>query len=193
MTEIDADWIKQRLDPTQRGQKAALARAAGLTPKQLSYILGGERTVKQAEAAAIAAFFGETVALIPEPAARGPGFSETGEGFVTALRKPPADLQATLAARPGRMAYAVNASAVAFGILMGDMIVMEFGQSGDSGGLVIATEATPQGEAHSFIARQAGGVLLLADPASPPKRAQNGNTISIMGRVVAVYRQVSAS
>jgi hypothetical protein len=188
MTEIDGEWIKRRLDPGKRGQKAALARAAGLTPKQMSYILGGTRAVRQSEAAAIAAFFGETVAVMPEEAFDRPGFEEPPQSYLTPVESLPPNIAGTINATAGRSAYRVGLSEVGFGILQGDTIVLQLGAPAPNGALVVATEVDDYGNANSFIARTAGGFFLRHDPTEPAKRAMNGSTITVMGVIVGLFR-----
>ncbi|WP_299933388.1 hypothetical protein [uncultured Pelagimonas sp.] len=61
MDEITPEWLKARLG-TDRGQKAALAEALGLSNDKVSKMLGGTRKPQAQEIPTILAFFGETTA-----------------------------------------------------------------------------------------------------------------------------------
>lgn len=58
MEVIDSEWLKERLGDN-RGKKAALAQALGVTNDKVSKMLSGVRGPKASEIPTILAFFGE--------------------------------------------------------------------------------------------------------------------------------------
>lgn len=69
MEKITSEWLKERLGD-DRGKKAALAEALGLTNDKISKMISGIRKPQAEEIPTIHAFFGETASDVdPELAA----------------------------------------------------------------------------------------------------------------------------
>ena len=162
------------------------ARPKGQTgpPKQLSYILNGTRAVRQAEAAAIAAFFGETVTLSPAPNLSQKGFAETANTFLTPIETPPTPQETPT----GHSHYRVNRSEPGFGIFAGDMITLHLGVQPRDGQLAVVTEDDGFGVTETYPARIVGNYFMRADPTLPPRAAHGSKTITSMGRIVSLHR-----
>ena len=183
--------IRKRM--TTLGMKQnALAEKVGISPGYLSEILSGKKQPSLDTLERLAEALETSPAdLHGAPAPRAHGFAETAGSFVSPAQATPPGLEQTLAASPGRAAYVVNAPAIGLGLLAGDTIVLQLGAPAHQGAVVIATEVDEMGAGTSFVARRVGDFFLLADPTQPPKRAINGTTITVMGVVVAVFRQMT--
>lgn len=57
---VDGSWIKSRLTGA-RGEKAAVAKAMGISPQKLTHTLSGARNVQPAELPGLLRYFGETI------------------------------------------------------------------------------------------------------------------------------------
>lgn len=135
MDVIDAKWIENHLTG-RYGEKADLARAAGLTPKQLSYILAGSRAVSQEEAVKIREFFGR----IERPSEM-QGFSES---TATAFTPAPNSFAAQIlvaAQLHGRHPATYRSSAQVAGASLagGDVAIIDLKQPAQDGDLVVCS------------------------------------------------------
>ena len=188
MIEIDGTWIRDRLTPGERGQKAALARAAGLTPKQLSYILAGDRKVTQTEAPAIAAFFGETLALTPDTPAEAHGFRDTAHAYSP---NPESAAQALMsfAQRGGAqpVAYQLSADRFDLALMAGDIAIIDTNSQGETGDTVICGISNPDtGDTVTDIRRRLDPWL--AGQLDPVRIDDDLGRSAIYGKIIAVLR-----
>jgi len=136
MATIDHAWIKARLTG-ERGEKTALAVAAGLTPKQLSYILAGQRKVQQDEAARIADFFKTQYRS---------GFADPQSAFahqddVEPLRENAPTALTDAASQSARTPMIYRATSALPDLLIdtGDILTIDLAHHGQPGDLVICT------------------------------------------------------
>lgn len=189
MTGIDKTWLEERLAGKPRGTKAALARATGLTPKQISDILSGERRVQQAEAGPIAAFFGEKVVLSESSKFLPTGMSEAAAPF----KPQSADLTASLKSlaialgAQGAATYRATRPYPSFSILTGDVLLVDLKRPQPAPGQLALVQISDIriGSARTvFMHRTAKGLT----PAYGETGAEAGETETVMGAVVFVIR-----
>lgn len=181
MTVVDAKWILKHL-PQKRGAKAELAKAAGLTPKQISYILSGDRKVSQSEADAIRAHFGDTPA--PAPAS---GFSESTAAQFSPKPNTLADkILTSLKDQAIHPAPYKNTGNDFDGIRSGDIAIIDLRHQARDGDLTVCTIAdTDTGSATTHFFRLYSPWLISGSNAL--KTGDDDNVdIAIMGVVVAV-------
>lgn len=176
---VDRAFILRRLDPEDRGQKAALARAMGIGADKLSKVLSGARRIQASEVPAIVAFFSAT-----PPA---PGFAE--QAATPVPRDGAAHLWLLLRAlAPGfdRLeAFYIRESAPLFGLLRGDVVAVDVTRTEPDAGELIWINGAQPGTG-SAPARLVGGRIVFADPAEPP--ADPGAEWAILGVIVAQAR-----
>lgn len=185
--------IRKRMSALRMKQNA-LAEKVGISPGYLSEILSGKKQPSLDTLARLAEALETTpAALHGEAKPRARGFADAPGTFISPIEAAPPGLEQTVAASPGRAAYVINQSALGLGLLAGDIVVLQLGAPADQGAIVIATEVDELGAGTSFVARRVGDFFLLPDPTLPPKRAQNNSTITVMGVVVSVFRQVQAA
>lgn len=184
MQIVNADWIKARLTG-RHGEKADIARAAGLSSKQLSYILGGDRKVSQKEATALLAYFGETPA---EPA---PGMAESP---VAPFRPSPDSAIQIIAnavqKRGGHPAiYNSQTRTPDMSIERGDKIVIDMKQTPEPGDLVVCTIISDDA-AQTHIRRYLPPWLVAGQSFD---QITDGGNAAVLGRVISIIRDVAAS
>lgn len=187
MTTIDANWIAKRL-PKERGAKADLAQAVGLTSKQLSYILGGTRKIQQDEAIRIAAYFGEPDALTAAPD-RPAGLSENDAVAFTPKADTAADRAIAVAAEQAKhpFAYRVRRDFLGIGILANDVLLTDLADNGNLGDLVVCTISdSTTGASKTAICRRADP-WLIHETELLAIDTKDGS-IGIQGKVVATFR-----
>lgn len=126
METIDGEWIKARLRG-YRGEKAELAEAAHLKPKQVSEILAGQRGVRQDEAARIMRFFGIRPEEPSAQVATAQAFKEApATPFDPKPNSPAERLMATLR-RDGRhpVLHKVTRDMTEHALLRGDILIID--------------------------------------------------------------------
>lgn len=187
MDVVDGDWIRKRLDG-RHGEKAELARAIGISAQKLSLILSGKRQVQAHEIPKVVDYFNNL-----DSNTHPTGFSEPARTFLTPVDPPATGFSESFSAGPGRASYRVNMSEPGFGILRGDIITLKLGAQAQEGALVVVTEADDYGSARSFIARKAGNLFIIGDPAEPAKRPTKGMSITVMGVISALHRDFSGA
>nr|WP_306043470.1 MULTISPECIES: LexA family transcriptional regulator [unclassified Mameliella] len=176
---------------TLRMTQTALAEKVGISAGYLSELISGKKQPSMSTLSAIAEALEISTAELHGAPTPSSGFHEPTESFVSPVKETPADLRKALMEQPGHASYRVNRAALPFGILAGDIIILELGKSGQSGDLVIATRVDDQGAAETFLARKIAETFVLPDPQDAPLKSNGAATITVMGRVSAVFRSAS--
>ena len=183
---IDSDWIKARLDGTH-GEKARLADAIGISRDKMSKVLNGTRDVQPDEIPKVLRFFG----LQQLPVGQAFGFAEPS---VEALLLPPSTVSTVIATlapntRHGNL-YAAPKDYVSFGILAGDVLIVELNRQPEIGEIVIATINGKNTDSQATVLRRnAGNWLFSDDPlASPQPLSSPDEDVAVVGTVVASAR-----
>ncbi|MBW4982513.1 helix-turn-helix domain-containing protein [Mameliella sp. CS4] len=178
---------------TLRMTQTALADKVGISAGYLSELISGKKQPSMATLNAIAEALEITTAELHGAPTPAPGFQEPPESFVSPVKETPEDLRQALTEQPGHAAYRINRAAIPFGMLAGDIIILELGKGGHPGDLVIATQVDTFGAAETFLARKIGDSFMLPDPQDPPRKSRGGTIITVMGRVAAVFRNTGPS
>lgn len=149
MEVISASWITARLKG-ERGEKARLAEAAGISPTKLSNILSDIRTVTQDEAARIREFFGEEEEVAPHV-----GFEENEATPFDGPKSEQTEIIKTLAGRAKHPSiFITTKSAPELGYLEGDALIVDMGTTAQNGDCVLATIADPNtGNSRTFLGK----------------------------------------
>ncbi|MDX2287497.1 MAG: hypothetical protein NW217_01570 [Hyphomicrobiaceae bacterium] len=148
MDVIDANWIK-RHRTGRHGELKELADAVGIEPDKITKILNGSRQVKAHEAPRIAAFF-----------MKAEGFAEKATAYASQATPINATARVrTLVAAlcpdlPNAEVYRVRVSAIAAGILAGDLLVVQLGADAHPGDLVVTTIAEPDADTQTTLIRR---------------------------------------
>jgi hypothetical protein len=185
MDVIDAEWIR-RHRTGRHGELKALADAVGVEPDKITKILNGTRQVKSHEAPRIAAFF-----------LQGEGFAERPESY--ASHASPVNvtgrLRMMIAALCPDVAnpevYRVRVSALAAGILAGDLLVVQLGADAQPGDLVVTTIADVVNDTQTTLIRQFWPPLIVPmsqDDPFPALSASESQSAAIVACVKAVAR-----
>lgn len=184
MDVIDADWIKRRLTG-RHGEKAALAKAMGIDLTKMSKVLKGERRVQSSEIPALLRFFESGLS---EAAAEytGPGSTEAldkdGQIVEAAMR-----LVAPDAARP--VPYRITRAMPGFGLLKGDVVILDMDREPTSGDLVVATRLDPETqETRSDVLRWSEPWLLGDTTEDAPVQIKDTGEIAILGTLAGAMR-----
>lgn len=188
MTTIDGNWITSRLKG-YRGEKAELARASGLKPKQISEILSGTRAVRQDEADAIRAFFGTPAPSTPNPQYTN-GFAEAGAEPYSLKDDGHANtLLAAIAPEAIHPAtYRATSAAPDLSILAGDLLVIDTKSHPKDGDTVVAT-IPADNDYRTVIRRLYSPWLIPSNPNTPPINIEDTPDCGIYGPVKACLRQ----
>ena len=148
MDVIDADWIR-RHRTGRHGELKALADAIGVEPDKITKILNGTRQVKSHEAPRIAAFF-----------LQGDGFTERAAVYtsqatpVNATARVRTMIAALCPDLRNAEVYRARVSAIAAGILAGDLLVVQLGADAKAGDLVVTTISDADQDTQTTLIRQ---------------------------------------
>ena len=139
MDVIDGKWIEARLSGAH-GSRKALADAIGITPDKITKIIKGERQVRANEIPLILRYFENRNTQQPglsEPSAH---FASGPIAVLTNIADTLVDI-ARLAAPHTKSptTFTMQRSAFAAGLLMGDLLIVELGNSAAMGDLVLVT------------------------------------------------------
>lgn len=188
MQVIDGNWIKARLRD-ERGEKARLAEAMGISPDKVSKILKGERGVRPHEIPAVIAFF-----EWEQPAHAPMGMQEEATPFEG---KPDevariAQLLAPHARHP--VLYTARQTLTGLGILRGDVVVIDLNGIPRDGDIVIATLTDETSDQSRTLLRRLQEPRLISGGTDPAIAMTDSlASIGILGVVVGVARSASVS
>ncbi len=185
MDVIDADWIR-RHRTGRHGELKALADAVGVDPDKITKILNGTRQVKSHEAPRIAAFF-----------LQGGGFSERPESY--ASHASPVNMTGRVRMMISALCpelvnpevYRARVSALAAGIMAGDLLVVQLGADAQPGDLVVTTIANVEQDTQTTLIRQFWPPLVVPlsqDDPYPAMAANESQSAAIVACVKAVAR-----
>lgn len=187
MEVIDAQWIRNRLT-NRHGELKALADAAGMTPDKITKILKGERQIKAHEIPAIVAYF---TRLEPD------GFAEPAQPYrsqvqpVNALGRVHALAAVICPDVKSPVAYRVRDAQMAAGLLAGDILIVELGNTALPGDLVIATLADVDADTQVTVVRRFWPpfvIPLAPDDPIPALQAGVDQTVAIVASVKGMAR-----
>lgn len=183
MDSVDADWIKARLTG-RHGEKSEIARAIGVSSKQMSEILAGVRRIQHSEALRLMEHFGEA----PAPPAHA-GLEEGAAEFVTPEPGSLAQELLRVVRRqfPRAELYRVTEGDVMFATLPGDMLILDLSRRPETGDTVICTVTDVQTDASRTLVRKFIDPWLINSNAHTRIDA-NDQGIGILGPVVGLVR-----
>ena len=182
MDRITPEWLNAQM--IKRGDKARIARAAGLSPDQMSKVLSGVRQLTVDEHNRLLEYFG------------------LARGFSDAAAQPyqPPDMStAALALMNARQTlghaalFRMTGDAPEHALLAGDVLIADLKTLGGDGALVLATEARATGEARTLVARHRPPLLIVslqADLILDERR--NDPSVAVVGSVRGVLRGIAA-
>lgn len=161
--QVDGKWIEARLTkPPKRGEKTALARAMGIKLDQLSKILKGERQISTVELPGLLTFFGESIGQTS-------GFEESAAEAYVASESTMTLIRRAMPHISNPATYKAKTAALAFGILQGDVLILDMKDPPANGDVVIASLSDDEtGIAQTVIRRMVSGSLISADPSDLP-------------------------
>lgn len=196
MPTIDREFLLKHLDPDNRGQRAALARAMGIEQSKLSKILAGTRRIQADEVAAILDFFDLTLeggAPRPASATSSAGFSESEAEIYdpTPTGKAAIDALANLGTRPRHsQTYQLRRDFAGFALLRGDVLLIDMGAAPGQGDIVLATVSDPEADRHATVVRRyLEGWLIDESISTAPMQISDDQRVGIVGVVRGSLRR----
>lgn len=138
MDAIDKDWIRARLTG-RHGEQRDLAAAMQISADKLAKILSGTRRITAGEAARAFAFFNREPGFGEAPAFYAPAQVQPVKNRATFLAV--ARLIAPLVSNPEM--WVLNRAVPAAGLLPGDVLVVELGNTATTNDLVLVSLAAP--------------------------------------------------
>lgn len=187
MDTVDAKWIAARLSG-ERGEKARLARAMGIKPDVLSKIMSGTRQIQANEIPAVLAFFHEDRTEF-EPLR---GMAEDVAPYTVGPGSTASALAAEyLQGTPGTETYILSRPMVEFGLLEGDVLIVDRKRQAKVGDLCVVTFADPHTADATTELRRFLDPWLVSASARQIRRLSDSADVAILGIVSSCIRKCS--
>jgi len=184
MENINKDWILTRLKG-RHGEKAEIATAMGIDIQKLSKVLSGKRQIQVTEIPGLISHFTH-------------GFAEAAGSFtpqaVADITKNAGDrisaaARAVVTPDAHIAIFRVYADEMAFGLLAGDIMVVDLRLHAANGDIVIVTETDIEtGSCVTHLARLAGDMIVPSTPNFKPVQIGDSQAHAVVGKVIASIR-----
>ena len=192
MDVIDGQWIAARLTG-RRGEKAEIARAMGISSDKLSKILSGERGIASNELPGLLSYFNiglserswqhqvsevEMVVMANSDASTLP--SQSGLDSAIKFVSPNAEHPSP---------FVANKDLPSFGMMRGDLVVVDIGARAEPGDLVMTSQKDPSTGAPATMIMRWIDPWLVPEAGGPPIDLAHANPeIAVIGPVRGTLR-----